>query len=160
MQIYGKRYLLDFLGIQGLTYLVAVISYYLVLLEHPAGLWDEHSSRNSGIIEGLGLVGVWVYSVICRSISRRQAWETVALDQVRAPAPRTTHGNNTEYLSETCLSAVSLTLLPALCDALNIHCRPFLILSTSLFECFEQFLQMSNLHNFRPALICLFLFIR
>jgi hypothetical protein len=85
MQIYGRRHLLDFFGIQGLVYLAAVSSYYIAVLGHPAGLWDEHSARNSGVVEGLGLVGVWVYSVVSRRLSRRRAWRTVALDQVSAP---------------------------------------------------------------------------
>ncbi len=84
MQIYGQRYMLDFIGFQGLVYLIAVFTYYLLVLDHPAGLWDEHSPRNSGVVEGLCLVGVWVYSVVCRSLSRRRAWKTIALDQVHA----------------------------------------------------------------------------
>jgi hypothetical protein len=92
MQIYGQRYILDFLGIQGLMYLTAVVTYYVLLLDHPAGLWDEHSARNSGVVEGLGLMGVWIYSVVSRSISRYRAWKTVELDQVRAPGPHARAG--------------------------------------------------------------------
>ncbi len=82
MQKYGNKFMLDTLGFQALVYLAGVLSYYLVLLDHPAGLWDEHSSRNSGILEGVIIGGVWVYSKVSRHLSRLRAWKTVALDQV------------------------------------------------------------------------------
>jgi hypothetical protein len=84
MQIYGQRQMLYYIACQGLLYLMAVSTYYIILLDHPSGLWDEHSPRNSGVLEGLGLMGVTVYSIICRRQSRRRAWKTIALDQVRA----------------------------------------------------------------------------
>ena len=104
VQLYWQRHLLSYIPMQGLMYLVAVTSYYCLLLGHPAGLWDEHSPRNTGMVEGLGLIGVWLYSVVSRRSSRSRAWKAVALDQVRGSvvgaglagmlaAPRARSGN-------------------------------------------------------------------